>query len=260
MLAQEIPDYFRNRRASLMKAHPDGVFLFPANSHPIRNVDVYYPFRQESCFHYLTGWDEPNSFLVLCPNTSSPGQGFKTLFFVAPRDPEKEIWEGERYGVEGALKIFGADEAYPIDELDQRIIPLLQKAEKLFFHSEDLRMNLRFQEWVEKARRLRNRGGAGFSPVFDSHPPIAEMRLFKSKEEVKLMRKSCEISAKAHQLLMREVRPGMNEREAEALIDCAFRQAGSTRLAYGSIAASGKNAACLHYHTNNDSMKEEIFF
>src|SRR4051794_36566819 len=118
MLLSQIPTYYKARRDQLMKAHPGGVFVLPSHPDYIRNSDVHHPFRQDSNFYYLSGFEEPESCLVLAPAASLPG-GYRTLLFVQPRDPEKEMWDGERYGLEGAMKVFGANEAYPIQELDK---------------------------------------------------------------------------------------------------------------------------------------------
>jgi Xaa-Pro aminopeptidase len=138
MLLSKVPGFFSARRDQLMKANPGAVFILPANGEILRNPDVHYPFRQESNFYYLSGFDEPESFLVLAP---SKGAGYKTILFVRRRDPMKEMWEGERYGIDGAMKVFGANEAYPIDEFDKKMPELLAGAEKVYYrmgHSEEV--------------------------------------------------------------------------------------------------------------------------
>src|SRR4051794_24694913 len=130
MLLTQVPSYFKARRDQLMKSNPGGVFVIPSTPDYIRNSDVHYPFRQESCFYYLSGFEEPESCLVLAPSKSHPGE-YRTILFTLARDPEKEMWEGERYGMEGAQKVFGADEAYPIQELDKRLPDLLGSGEKV---------------------------------------------------------------------------------------------------------------------------------
>ncbi|MGZ3708384.1 MAG: aminopeptidase P N-terminal domain-containing protein, partial [Bdellovibrionota bacterium] len=110
MLLSKAPSFFKARRDSLMKAHPEAVFVFPSSEEVLRNPDVHFPFRQESNFFYLSGFEEPESFLVLAKK--------KTTLFVRKRDLEKEMWEGERYGIDGAVKVFGADEAFLVEEFD----------------------------------------------------------------------------------------------------------------------------------------------
>src|SRR6476619_1739807 len=128
MLLKQVPPYFKARREALLKENPSAVFIFPSSEELLRNPDVHYPFRQESNFRYLSGFEEPESFLVLTPARSQAGH-HRMILFVRHRDPEKEMWEGERYGVEGARGVFGADEAYTIDQFDKMLPELLHGAE-----------------------------------------------------------------------------------------------------------------------------------
>ncbi len=239
-----------------MKANPTSAFLFAANREFIRNPDVDYPFRQESNFYYLSGFSEAESFLVLAP-ASKPGANYRTILFVRRRDPEKEMWEGERYGVDGALHVFGADEAYPIDELERKLPELLKPAEKVHYRlGHDERMDRTVLAALETCRRSQGRTGKSLSAVADPNETVGEMRLFKSADEIELLRKACSISADAHVAAMKEVRPGMNEYEVEALVDYTFRRKGCQRVGYGSIVAGGKNSTCLHYRANNEVLRD----
>jgi Xaa-Pro aminopeptidase len=255
MLLSKIPAYFAARREKLAKTNPGAVFIFPANPEVLRNPDVYYAFRQESNFFYLSGFEEPEAFLVIAP---SKGSGtHKTVLFVRRRDPLKEMWEGERYGVEGALSVFAADEAYPIDEFDGKLPELLNGSEKIYYRlglSEEV--DRRVLGCLETYRRSLGRTGKTLSPIADPNETVGEMRLFKSAEEADLLRKACQITALTHKTAMKEVRPGMNEFEMEALIDYSFRKNGCQRVGYGSIVAGGKNAACLHYRANNEVLRD----
>lgn len=256
MLLSQIPGFFKNRRERLMASQPAAAFLFPSAEEVLRNPDVTFPFRQESNFYYLSGFEEPESFLVLAPNTNQPGN-YRSILFVRNRDPQKEMWEGERYGIEGALKIFGVDEAYSIDEFDARLPQLLKGAEQLYYR---LGLNEALDRQVmaaaEAYRRGLGRSGKALLPILDPSDVLGEMRIFKSADEVALMRKACEISALAHKTAMAEIRPGMKEFEIEALIDYVFRRKGCQRVAYGSIVAGGKNATCLHYRSNNETLRD----
>lgn len=236
-----------------MNAHPGAVFLLPAAREMIRNSDVHHPFRQESNFYYLTGLEEPEAFLVLAPGKSG---SYRTILFVLPRDPERELWEGERYGVEGALSVFGADEAYPSHELDKHLPHLLQDAEKVFYRmGHDSVMDTRILQALESHRRSQGRTGRSLLSIEDPHLPLGEQRLFKSREEIEILRKACSISAASHRAAMQQIRPGMNESEVEALVDYIFRKDGCQRVGYGSIVAGGKNSTCLHYRSNNDTLR-----
>jgi Xaa-Pro aminopeptidase len=250
MLLSHVPGHFKARRKALAAANPGAVFLFPSNEEILRNPDVSYPFRQESNFFYLSGFEEPESFLVL-------GADGKTTLFVRRRDPEKEMWEGERYGIDGALRVFGADEAYPIEELDRRLPELLKGAERIFYrlgHHETT--DRRVLSALEVHRRSLGRSGKALQPIADPNETVGEMRLFKSREEVEILRKACRYTALAHKAAMEQVKPGMNEFEVEALIDYSFRRQGCQRVGYGSIIAGGRNATCLHYRSNNEALKD----
>ncbi len=249
MLLSHVPGYFKARRDRLMQAHPTAAFLLPSSEELLRNPDVHFPFRQESNFYYLTGFEEPESFLLLAKG--------KTILFVRRRDPEKEIWEGERYGTEGALKIFGVDEAYPIDELESKLPELLKGTEETYYrigHHEAT--DRKVLAALEKYRASQGRSGKPLSPLHDPAETLGEMRLFKSAEEAELLRKACRITAAAHKAAMVEVRPGMNEFEVEAMVDYYFRKNGCQRVGYGSIIAGGKNATCLHYRSNNEPLRD----
>jgi Xaa-Pro aminopeptidase len=260
MLLTQVPSYFKARREALVnlvsKTTPGAAFVFPSSTEVLRNPDVHHPFRQESNFYYLSGFEEPESWLVIAPKKSKPGS-YRSVLFVRKRDPEMEIWDGERYGVEGALKVFGVDEAYLSEQFEEKACELLSVSEALFYRvglSENL--DRRMQSVLERVRRSQGRAGKSLLPVLDPNEPVGEMRLFKSAEEIALLRKACEISAEAHRTAMREVRPGMNEYEIEALIDYTFRRRGCARVGYGSIIAGGKNATCLHYQANNEVLRD----
>lgn len=260
MLLSSAPAHFKSRREKLAASDSSAAFLFPANAHPYRNPDVEYPFRQESGFYYLTGFEEPEAFLFIGPNGgpggSKPGAS-RTVLFVRKRDAEREMWDGERYGVEGAKQVFGVDESYPIDELGSRLPELLKGAERIYYRAgQSHESDAQVLAAAESARRAHGRSGRGLLPIADPNEKLGEMRLFKAPEEVQALRKACEISALAHKAVMTEVRPGMNEFEVEALIDYTCRRNGLQRMGYGSIIAGGKNATCLHYRSNNEKLRD----
>jgi Xaa-Pro aminopeptidase len=255
MLLTQLPDFFAARRDKLVKAHPGAVFIFPSNEETLRNPDVHYAFRQESNFYYLTGFEEPDSFLVLSPSKGKCSH--RTTLFVRHRDPIKEMWEGERYGVEGALKVFGATDAYVNTEFDEKLFEILKGSEKVFYRmGVHEKTDRRVLAVLEKYRQTLGRSGASLPPIADPGEFIAEMRLFKSPEEVDRLRKASKITALAHTAAMKEVRPGMNEFEIDALVTYELRRNGCQRLGYDSIIAGGKNATCLHYRANNETLRD----
>jgi Xaa-Pro aminopeptidase len=264
MLKTSIPSYFEARRQRLMHSSVDTAYVIASNEELIRNNDVTHSFRQDSNFYYLTGWEEPDSFLILVPGAASSGsptssRSYRMILFVPPKDPEREMWEGERYGVEGALSVFGADEAYPISEFEKRMPGLLKGVAKVAYrlgYAHRDRMDRMLLDILEASRRLNGRSGRGFAQLADPNEALGEMRLFKTPEEIEIMRKGCSITAHAHRIAMKETRPGMNERDVEAIIDYHFKRGGCARNGYWSIVAGGRNATCLHYRSNNEVLRD----
>ena len=259
MLKQNVPSYFKKRRETLVGYQADAVYVFAGQTLMTRNDDVHYPFRQDSSFYYLTGFDEPDAWLVLVPNANRPGT-HKSVLFVQERNPLRELWDGERYGPEGAVRVFGVDEAYVNTEFDAKMLEYLKASDQVFYrwgqthtsHANDQRMF----GLIDRFRQSLGRSNRSAHTVFDPKRIVGEMRLNKSPEEIELMRKAGAISAAAHKALMQKVRPGMNEANVEAMVDFEMRNQGCQRMGYGSIVAGGKNATCLHYVSNNEVLKD----
>ena len=256
MIKKSVPSYFKERRDRLMKNNSGAAFLFPSAQEVLRNPDVGYPFRQESNLYYLTGFDEPESFLILAPQSDKPGE-YKSVLFVREKDSLKELWEGERYGVDGAKSVFGVNETYPISALKEKLSSLLRPANQVYYRIGNCKKTdeLVFNS-LNHLRLTYGRSGRGLLPIYDSHQEVGELRLYKSKAEIEILQKACDISSLAHKTAMQEVKPGMNEYEVQALMDYVFIKNGCARNGYGSIVASGKNACCLHYTSNNEVMRE----
>src|SRR5579859_965848 len=231
---------------AMAAACPSAVAVLPAAPVFQRNGDVDHEYRQDSDFFYLTGFDEPESTVVL------DAVDRKVTFFVRPRDREREVWDGPRAGVEGVKERFGADEAWPAGELEEKLPALLQNHERLYYR---IGANRRFDERLLAALdRIRARHRTGATPpseIVDPASVLHEMRLHKSPAEIETMRAAGRITREAHELAMRRARPGMHEYEVEALLLDTFRRHGSERPAYGSIVGSGPNACVLHYRKND---------
>jgi Xaa-Pro aminopeptidase len=255
MLKTSVPAYFKKRRDQFMQKAGNAALIIASNPIFRRNHDVNYPFRQDTNFYYLTGFDEENSFLVLLP--SSGKGGHRSVLFVQDRNLEREIWDGERYGVERAGDIFGIDEVYSVTTFDQKLPELLTSVEKAFvqlgLHPS---IDQRLTGLIKQSTDRLGRTGRSLLTIVDPSSIIGEMRLFKSSDEAEIMRKACSISAKAHMQVFKDIRPGMNESEVEAMIDYHFRRNGCQRNGYGSIVAAGANATCLHYVKNNETMRD----
>lgn len=238
---------FTRRRADFVAKIGDAVAVLPSAPETIRTNDSHYVFRQDTDLHYLTGFDEPQSVLVLAPGHATT----KSVLFVRPRDPERETWEGKRAGVEGAVRDFGVDAAYPIDELDAKLPELLDTAPALYFaFDRDDAFNRRIVEALKSYRASRRRSDAGPLTLIDPSTVLHEMRVFKSAVDVEGMRRANAITREAHIAAMACSRPGMHEYEIQAIVEYVFTSRGAQAAAYPSIVASGPNATILHYISN----------
>jgi len=233
----------RRRLARLMGA---GVAVIPTAPERVRNRDSHYPYRFDSYFYYLTGFPEPEAVLVLIAGDSP-----KSVLFCRPRDEEREIWDGYRFGPEGARERFGFDECHPVAELDERLAQLLADQPVLHCHlGEDARWDERVLGWMNAVRAQGRTGIAAPAEIRDVRRLLDEMRLVKDASELELMRRAGAIAAAAHVRAMRMVRPGMMEYEVEAEFLHEFRRLGAQGPSYTPIVAGGANACVLHYVTN----------
>ncbi len=256
-------DIFPKRRRAFLEAvatrGEDAVCVFPAAPVFTRNNDVDHEYRQDSDLFYLSGFAEPGTVLVmeLKVHGEDGKPEIKTTMFVRPRDPDREIWDGPRFGVDGAKEHFGADEAFVIDKLGEELPKLFQNKKRLYYRLGANRpMDDKVLEAVDKTRAPAKPRIPW--PVDNVHPGtiIHEMRLFKSKEDLDAMRTAADITAQAHLRAMAETKAGMKEFQIEALLLETFRAHGSERPAYGSIVGSGANATILHYRQNNKTMEK----
>ena len=244
---------FARRRKQLMRMMgQDAIAILPTAPERLRNRDVEYPYRCDSDFYYLTGFAEPEAVAVLVPGRP---QG-EYILFCRERDPVMETWNGRRAGTEGAVDGFGADDAFPIDDIDEILPGLLESRERVFYTmGASADFDTRVINWV---REIRNRARSGV------HAPdefvaldhlVHDMRLYKSRSEIKQMRTAANIAAAAHQRAMRVCRPGMMEYEIEAEFLHEFRRHGC-EPAYGSIVGGGDNGCVLHYRENDAELRD----
>jgi Xaa-Pro aminopeptidase len=240
---------FARRRAAffdaMATASPSAVAVLPSAPVFVRNNDVDHEYRQDSDFFYLTGFDEPESVLVL------DAEERKVTMFVRPRDREREVWDGPRAGVDGA-KALGADASFVVSELDEKLPNLLQNRRRVYYRlGASRRFDDRVLGAIDKVRARQRLGVTAPTEVVDPGAVLHEMRLRKSPVEIETMRTAARITREAHELAMNRTRPGMHEYEVEALLLDTFRRHGSERPAYGSIVGSGPNACVLHYRKND---------
>ncbi len=242
------------RRRRLAAAMPAGsIALLPAADELLRNRDVHYPFRQDSDFTYLTGFPEPEAMAILAPGRKEGA----LVLFCRPRDPEKELWDGTRVGVEGAVAGYGADQAHPVDELDEVLPKLLENCQRVYYplgaHPE---LDQRLMGWIKVVRGKARSGVSAPTELVSLDKLLNELRLLKSKAEIKIMRRAARISADAHLRVMQMCRPGMWEYQLEAEFVQACSSRGGRVQAYPPIVGSGANACVLHYVDNRHRLRD----
>lgn len=245
---------FKRRRKELMQQIGKGnIALIASALSKTRNRDIEFPFRQDSDFYYLTGFEEANSLAVFIPGRE---QGEYILFCQA-FDEKKALWEGACAGTEGAIEYYAADDSFPIDDVDEILSGMLENKHKVFYPiGRDSELDQQVMEWINHIRKNSRNGVSAPSELLSLEHVLHEMRLFKSATEIKLMRRAIEVSGKAHKRAMRQCTPGLYEYQIESEIVHEFMQAGLRATAYPSIVAGGKNACVLHYVNNKDKLKK----
>ncbi|MDW8337367.1 MAG: aminopeptidase P N-terminal domain-containing protein [Tepidimonas sp.] len=244
-------DVYRRRRAHVTAQLGDNaIAILPTAPVRLRNRDSEYPYRFDSSFYYLSGFAEPNAWLVL----QSDG---RSILFCQPKDPEREIWDGYRLGPEAAVAALGVDEAYSCDELDARLPKLLENRTTLWWPlATHEGLHARIDGWLQRVRARVRYGVLCPSVQRDLGSLLDEMRLIKDEHELHLMRRAAHISARAHVRAMQRcaawLRAGrpVHEYELEAELLHEFRRHGASGPAYGSIVAAGANACVLHYRAD----------
>lgn len=242
------PAVFAQRRDAYMEAlGPGGVAVVRSLPERLRNGDAFHPFRQHSDLYYLTGFVEPEVTLVLRPGAEKE----RVVMFVRPRDPELEVWDGRRAGLEGAKATYGADEAYPATELSAKLWELISNTEELHYSlGLDDDMDLMVGRALARLRKTEKKGKRPPRAVVDPRAALHELRLRKRPEELAALRKASRITSEAHIAAMKLGRPGVFEHELEAEINYTFRKAGGTGPGYATIVGTGENATVLHYIEN----------
>lgn len=250
-----VASYIERRARLAARMQPGSVAVLATAPEVLRNGDSDYPYRHDSYFYYLTGFTEPESALVLvAPHGDAPA---RAILFCREKNPEREIWDGYRYGPEAARIAFGFDEAFPIGELDAQMGKLLANVPALYYalgHSAAL--DAQVASWL---KAVRAQGRSGITAPASTHHLLGmldEMRLLKDAGEQALMARAASIAAAAHARAMRFTRPGVFEYEIEAELLHEFRRNGAQFPAYPPIVASGANACVLHYNQNDRQCRE----
>ena len=262
MISQE---EYKLRRQKLSKSIDEGVLILPGNTSYIRNHDVEFDFRQNSDFWYLTGFNEPNAVLVMTFNPA-----IEYILFVEPYDVNYHIWLGERAGIEGAINNFNADKAYPLNEINNIIPEIITEFNNIYYRNgsnsnidsiinEYSNSNLRSVTGSRGNYNLRKNDVIESTSIIDPIPFISHLRLYKSDNEIELIKNAINISKTGFEHILNILRPGINEYEIQTELEYQFRKNGSRYNAYPSIVASGGNACVLHYINNNSSLNDDEF-
>jgi Xaa-Pro aminopeptidase len=243
----------QRQKRLLDQLKPDGVAIIAAANEVVRSGDAHYLFRQNSDFYYLTGFDEPDAIAVFAPGRKEG----EYILFNRRRNPEREVWDGPRAGQDGAVKDYGANQAFAIDEVDTILPEILQQYQKIYCQlGREASFDQRVMTWVNTLRRKVRAGVNTPSQFVNVGDLLHEMRLIKDGSEIKSMRYACQVSAKAQAKAMQVCRPGMMEYQLGATMLSEYLYHGCTGPAYNPIIGGGKNACVLHYVKNNHELKD----
>ncbi|MDH4563088.1 MULTISPECIES: Xaa-Pro aminopeptidase [unclassified Pseudomonas] len=246
-------EYARRRKALMAQMEANSIAILPAAPVHIRNRDVEHVYRQDSDFQYLSGFPEPEAVLVLIPGREHG----EYVLFCRERDPERELWDGLRAGQDGAIRDFGADDAFPIGDIDDILPGLIEGRSRVYYSiGTNTEFDQHLMEWVNTIRSKARQGAQPPKEFVALDHLLHDMRLYKSAAEVKVMREAAEVSARAHVRAMQASRAGLYEYHLEAELEYEFRKGGAKMPAYGSIVAAGKNACILHYRENDAPLKD----
>lgn len=247
----EKTEVFKLRRKKVIAKLNGAALLVAAHPEQIRNDDVHHPYRPDSNLYYLTGFEEPESYLLI-----RPGHTPETVMFVREKNVERETWDGFRFGPEGTKKEFGIDEVYTVDKLEEKCVELLKGFEEVYYRLfKNSESDKHFESILTRLKRAYGRTGYGLLTVKDADTFLGEFRLKKDEFDLDNLRKACEISAQAHVAAMKFTRPGVNERQVQGVLAHEFYMRGSSRPGYSFIVATGDNATTLHYNFNDQECK-----
>ena len=243
---------YKQRRARLLEKMQHGIAIIPTAPEVARNGDSHYSYRHDSNFYYLTGFSEPEAVLVLVA-----GDDPQAVLFCREKNMEREIWDGYRFGPDAAREQFGFDVAYPIEQLDEKLIDLMCDQPALFYPlGKDTAWDQRVLKWRSAVQAKIRSGVRAPDEIRDICTLLHEMRLIKDEHELTIMRRAAAISTQAHKRAMQFTRPGQFEYEVEAELLHEFCRHGARHPAYTSIVAGGANACVLHYIGNNAPLND----
>lgn len=242
------------RRAELLnQIGSSDIVIIPTSTVKLRNGDVDYKYRADSDFHYLTGFEEPDAVAVICPGRANG----EYLIFCREKDIKREMWDGRRAGLEGAIETYGADDAFPIEDIGDILPGIMEEREKIFTNvGRYPEFDVQVLSWINIIKSDANSGKKAPYELVDLSHLLFEQRLIKRPDEIAILRKAGKISAAGHIRAMQVCQPGMFEYQVQAELECEFRKAGSHYNAYSSIVAGGENACILHYVENDRKLQD----
>lgn len=244
---------FKRRRKQLMQMVGDGgIAILPSAPVRTRSRDVEYRYRQDSDFYYLTGFAEPDAVSVLVPGRSSG----EFLLFCREHDEERELWDGSRAGPSGAVDDYAADDAFPIDDIDDILPGIIESCTRVYYTMGMYTdFDVRIGEWINSLRGRESRGVHTPQEFVALDHLLHDMRLYKSRAEVAALRRAAKVAVSAHERAIRIVRPGLYEYEVEAEFRHEFRRRDAW-VSYSPIVGSGANSCTLHYVDNNQQLAD----
>ncbi|MEQ1722203.1 MAG: aminopeptidase P N-terminal domain-containing protein [Pseudobdellovibrio sp.] len=243
----ENPEIFKRRRKKVIAKLNGAALIVAAHPEQIRNDDVHHFYRQDSNMYYLTGFEEPESFLLIRPNHVP-----ETVMFVREKNIERETWDGFRYGPQATKEDFLIDEVYTIDKFEEKTVELLKGFEEVYYRLfKNPEADHQVQNTLLKLKRAHGRSGYGLLTIKDADTFLGEFRLRKDEDDLNNQRRASKISADAHVAAMKFTKPGVTERQVQAIISHEFHMQNSARVGYPYIIASGANATTLHYNFND---------
>ncbi|QFU77500.1 Xaa-Pro aminopeptidase [Halioglobus maricola] len=246
-------EYKRRRRNLMALMEPNSIAIIPSARQQLRSRDTEYSFRQDSDFYYLSGFQEPDSVLVLIPGREHG----EYVVFCPERDPQSELWHGQRAGPDGLCRRFGADDAFPVGDVDDILPGLIEGRERVYYSmGRSSRFDQQIMDWVNTIRSKESTGAVPPGEFTDLDHMLHDLRLIKSAAEQRIMRRAGEITAAAHRRIMRFCEPDQFEYELEGELHHEFVRGGARHPAYLSIVGSGRNACTLHYVENSARMRE----
>ena len=248
-----IQQHHRRRQELLNQIGDNDIVIVPTSSVKTRNSDVDFQFRSDSDFFYLTGFSEPEAVAVICPGRPNG----EYVIFCREKDLKRELWDGRRAGLEGVIEHYGADDAFPFEDIGDILPGMMEQRDKVYTNvGRYPEFDAQVLGWLNQIKSDAASGKHAPYELVDLSHLLYEQRLIKRKDEISIMRKAGKIAAAGHRRAMRVCRPGMYEYQVQAEMECEFRKAGSVYNAYPSIVAGGENACILHY-TENDQVLQD---